>query len=369
MDIEVKDLSIEEKVGQMVMLGIDGPDAMSKIDDIILKYKVGGILLYRKNYKDYRELVDLVNHIKNVNTKNKVPLFIAIDQEGGRVNRMPKDFMNLPSANKLAKYKEENLVEQAGNITGKMLSKTGFNFDFAPVLDIKRFEDNHAIGDRAFSENIDEVSKCGIEYMKQLQSQNIISAIKHYPGHGATKKDSHFVLPVIKKDIQQLEKEDMHPFEEAIKNGADAILISHLKIDKVTYKYPASMSRRFINKYIRKKFRYNNLIITDDLRMKGITLRYGKDKSIKKAFEAGNDIILFKYNDDAKVIDKIISNVSRNIIKESRVNKSVNRILKMKEKYNVNNQEIKYDEEFVKNINTQILEIREKIERNKENGR
>ena len=92
------------------------------------------------------------------------------------------------------------------------------------------------------------------------------------------------------------------------------------------------MSRRFINKYIRKKFRYNNLIITDDLRMKGITLRYGKDKSIKKAFEAGNDIILFKYNDDAKVIDKIISNVSRNIIKESRVNKSVNRILKMKEK-------------------------------------
>lgn len=363
MNIEVKDLSIEEKVGQMLMIGIDMPDAISKINDIILKYKIGGVLLYKKNYKSYKELVNLINYIKELNKANKVPLFIAIDQEGGRVNRMPEDFINLPSAYKLAQYKEENLVKKVGEITGNMLRNTGFNLNFAPVLDIKRFDNDHAIGDRAFSENVNEVSKLGIEYMKQLQSQNVISVIKHYPGHGATKKDSHFTIPVIKEKINNLEKEDMIPFKEAIENGADAILVSHLKIDKVTNKYPASMSRRFITKYIRKKFRYKGLIITDDLRMKAVQLSYGKNKAVKKAFEAGNDVILFKYNNDIKVIEEIIKNVKLSVFKESRVNKSVNRILKTKEKYSINNEEIEYDETFLNKTNKEILEIRNKIER------
>ena len=162
--------------------------------------------------------------------------------------------------------------------------------------------------------------------------------------------------------MNNLEKEDMIPFKEAIENGADAILVSHLKIDKVTNKYPASMSRRFITKYIRKKFRYKGLIITDDVRMKAVQLAYGKNKAVKKAFEAGNDIILFKYNNDIKVIEEIIKNVKTSIFKESRVNKSVNRILKIKEKYNINNEEIEYNEIFLNKTNKEILEIRNKIE-------
>lgn len=361
MNIDINDLSIEEKVGQMLMIGLDIPNPIEKVDDLILKYKVGGLLLYKKNYKNYKELVDLINYIKKLSSANKVPIFVAIDQEGGRVNRMPLDFENIPAMNKLAKYEKENLVEKASKITANMLAKTGFNFDFAPVLDIKRFEDNQAIGDRAFSEKIEDVTKYGIEYMKGLQSKKIVSVIKHFPGHGATKQDTHFVLPTIKKDIQELEKEDMKPFEAAIKAGADCILISHLKIKKVTKSYPTSMSRRFITKYLRKKYRYRGLIITDDMRMKGVKLLYGKNKPIKKAFEAGNDIILFKYDKDEKVIQEIINEVKSDKRKETRVNRSVKRILKIKQQYNIEDELIEYDEDFVKIINRQIHEIKSKI--------
>lgn len=362
MKIEVKDLSLEEKVGQMLMIGLNMSNPIGKIEELILKYKVGGVLLYKKNYKNYHQLVELVNYIKKLSSANKIPLLIAIDQEGGRVNRMPPEFKNIPAVNKLAKYKEEDLVEKASLITGKMLYQTGFNMDFAPVLDIKRFGDGQAIGDRAFSENKEEVIKYGIEMMKGLKSKNIIPVIKHFPGHGATTKDTHFVLPTIRKDLKELEEEDMKPFEEAIKAGADCILIGHLKIKKATFAYPTSMSKRFIGRYLRKKYHYNGIIITDDMRMKSVRTFYGKNKPIKKAFEAGNDIILFKYGKKEKVIEEIINEVKKDKKKEARVNKSVRRILKLKERYGINNNEIKENEDFVKEMNKQIHEIREKME-------
>lgn len=363
MKIEVKDLTREEKVGQMLMVGLNMTNPQKKIEELILKYKVGGLLLYRKNYKNYEQLVELINYIKKLNSVNKVPLFIAIDQEGGRVNRMPPDFENIPSANKLAKYQEENLVEKASLMVGEMLYQTGFNMDFAPILDIKRFDDGQAIGDRAFSEDKQEVIKYGIQTMKGLQSKKIIPVVKHFPGHGATTKDTHFVLPTIKKDLIELEQEDMKPFEEAIKAGVDCILVSHLKIKKAAMVYPTSMSRKFITKYLRKKYHYNGLIITDDMRMKSVRNLYGKNKPIKKAWEAGNDIILFKYGKKEKVIEEIIREVKKDKKKEARVNRSVRRILKLKEQYEINGNEIQQKEDFVKTINQEIHEIREKIQK------
>lgn len=363
--MDIKDLTIEEKIGQMLMMGINIPEAIEKLELLITKYKIGGILLYRKNYKDYNELIDLINRIKEINSVNKVPIFIAIDQEGGRVNRMPKDFKNLPSAHSLAEFSENNdsnLVREAGKITGEMLNKIGINMDFAPVLDIKRFNDNHAIGDRAYSSDTSKVYKYGIDFMKELTKKKVISVVKHFPGHGATSKDSHFRLPKIKENMSKLEKEDMIPFEKAIQEGADALLVSHLKIKGATQKMPASMSRRFITKYIRKKYRFRGLIITDDMKMKGISMRYGKNKPIEKAFFAGNDIILIKCGNDEKTIDKIIDEVKKSPLKQARVNRAVKRILKTKEKYDVNNNKISIDTKFVQTINEKIENIRMQIQ-------
>ena len=363
MKIKVEDLKIEEKIGQMFMIGMDIPNVIEKIDDLILKHKIGGILLYRKNYNNYKELVELINYIKKLNTSNKIPLFIAVDQEGGRVNRMPKEFSNIPSAFSLAQCKDLKLIKKSAEITGKMLNGIGINFNFAPVLDLKRFKDNQAIGDRAFSDNPEEVSKYGIEYFKELQKQNVIPVIKHFPGHGTTEKDTHFMLPTI-KDIDIFEKKDMLPFENAIKQGADVLLVSHIKVANQSNKYPFSMSKKLIHNYIREKYNYKGIIITDDMRMKGVELRYGKNRPILKAFEAGNDIIVCKYRENDKIIEKTIEKVKSGKIKEEDVNISVQRILDIKNKYNVNGDEIEFNEDFAKEINEEIENIKNRIKKN-----
>ena len=361
--MEIKELSIQEKIGQMIIIGMDTNYITDRIKIMITKYKIGGIILYRKNFHTYQEMLDLISQLKDLNKGNKIPLWIAIDQEGGRVNRMPKEILNLPSANLIATKGGMEDVEKSAEIIGKILKQSGYNLNFAPVLDIKRFENNHAIGDRCYGENKEDVTKYGMAFMKKLQEQGIVSVIKHFPGHGATKRDSHYFLPIIKKKMEYLEKEDMYPFEQAIKNGADAILVGHLFIKNVTGIYPASLSRKFIVKYLRKKYRYHGLIITDDLKMRAIKFVYGSELAVKKAFEAGNDVIVFRFNkeEEKQVIGKIVRLVQEGKIKESRINRSVSRIIKMKQKYEIS------DEEEIKGtnideINQEIREIRKKCD-------
>lgn len=359
--MEIKELSIEEKIGQMIIVGMETNYITDRIRTMITKYKIGGIILYRKNFNTYQDMLKLIGDLKELNKDNKIPLFIAIDQEGGRVNRMPKEIENLPAANMIATVEGEELTRESAQITGEILKKSGYNLNFAPVLDIKRFESNHSIGDRSFGEDKEIVAKCGIAVMQELQKQGIVSVIKHFPGHGSTTKDSHYMLPIINKKIEQLEKEDMYPFEQAIKNGADAILVGHLLIRNVTGIYPASLSRKFISRYLRKKYKYNGLIITDDLKMRAIKFLYGADLAVKKAFQAGNDIIVFRFNHDEekRVIEKIIKLTKKRKIRESRINKSVQRIIKIKEKYNIVD-DMPTENIEIEQINKQIKKIREK---------
>lgn len=357
-------MNLKEKIGQTFIVGLDvpyGKNMFKIIDRIITEYKSGGICLYRKNYNNYEQLVEVINYIKDKSSQEKVPIFIAIDQEGGRVNRIPNDFLNLPSSYKLAKYSSDknNLVTSAGNITGKILKELGFNMDFAPVLDIKRFSENHAIGDRAYSEKPEEVALYGNEYIKGLQKSEIVSVVKHFPGHGATSKDSHFTLPKIEIGVEELGKTDLIPFTKAIENGVDAILIGHLVIKNETKKLPATLSKRFITKYIRKKYRYNGLVITDDMRMKAIKFSFLKIRNpIRLALNSGNDMVMFKYiGNEQKEIKKIEAEMEKSI-NLARLNRKVNRILKIKEKYDVNTEQIKLNEEFRNKMNEEIKKIR-----------
>ena len=358
--MEINELSIQEKIGQMIIIGMDTNYITDRIRTMITKYKIGGIILYRKNFSTYAEMIELIKQLKQLNQSNKIPLFISIDQEGGRVNRMPKEIKNLPPANTIAKEGGIELVKEAANITGELLSKSGYNLNFSPVLDIKRFEDSHAIGDRCYGDNKDDVAKYGICVMKELQKQGIVPVVKHFPGHGATKKDSHYMLPVINESIEKIEKDDMYPFEQAIKKGADAILVGHLLIKNVTWMYPASLSRKFIFKYLRKKYRYNGIIITDDLKMRAIKFLYGTDNAVVKAFEAGNDMVVFRFNheEEKRTLEKLEKMVKLGKIKESRINKSVKRIIKLKQKYNLSDTK-QIDGIDINNINERIEKIRQ----------
>ena len=360
--ININDLTLNEKIGQLFMVGLLREDAEQNIDDLIKNKKIGGLIIYKRNYKDYRNMVDFVNNIKMKNQENKIPLLISIDQEGGRVNRMPPEIENLKSATKIAKTQNVEMAKESGRIIGKMLRKTGVNMDYAPTLDIKRFGDEHAIGDRCFGDNKEDVSKYGIEVMKYMQQEKVIPVIKHFPGHGATQKDSHFKIPRITEKIEELEKNDIEVFENAIKQGADAIMVGHLIVKDIDGIHPASLSKKIISKYLIEKNNFKGLIITDDLKMMAIRLRYSMKRAALKAIEAGNDIVMIglPYNEIKNVIKYITKKVEKGKISEERINRSVEKILKMKEKYDINDSKVEGVE--IKKINEKIKELNEKVE-------
>ncbi len=357
----IKNLSINEKIGQMLMVGMDTTNIKPKLKELILKYKVGGIMLYKKNYKNYEEMISIINYIKEINKSNKIPILIAIDQEAGRVNRMPINFLNLPSQNRLAKSGEE-YIRNSAKISAEMLNKTGINMNFSPVLDIKRFPDNHAIGDRAYSDKIDDIINYGSIYVNSMKKENIIPVIKHFPGHGTVKKDTHFLVTGIKQNLSDLEKTDIFVFKEVIKKGADTMLVSHLRLNSIDRKNPSSMSKKLVSQYIRKKMRYNKVLITDDMRMKGVIVLYGKYQPILKSIKSGIDITLFKYIENDKIFKKIEKSIEKNKIKEHQINRSVKRILQLKDNYNINDNPIIFDKTFVNNINSKIEKIKNKVE-------
>ena len=354
--MDIKELSLEEKIGQIFIVGLEDKK-QEEVNKIIKKLKIGGVIIYKKNYNNYEKMLDLINNIKEINGENKVPITISIDQEGGRVNRMPPEILNLKSATKFANLGDVELVKETGNIIGKMLNETGISMDYAPIMDIRRFEEKHAIGDRCYGENKEDVEKYAIEVMKQLQQNNVISVVKHFPGHGLTKKDSHFRIPKIKEKIELLEKEDMKPFEAAIKNGADAIMVGHLIIKDVDKKYPASLSKKVIQKYLIEKYNYNGLIITDDMKMMAIRLHYNMKKAVKRAILAGNDIVMIglSYKKVDRIIKYIIGQIKKGKISEERINKSVEKILRIKEKYNITDEKTSgFD---INKINEQIEKL------------
>lgn len=334
----MKNLTLREKIGQMLIIKIFGKEISEKTKQMIEEYKIGGIILYRKNYDTYDEMIKIINEIKKLNKEcGNIPLFISIDQEGGRVNRMPHELKNIKSAGKLAEQKNIEIIKEAGRVTAQMLKESGFNMNYAPVLDIQRFENGHAIGDRCYGKTAEDVSRNGITIMKELSTGGIIPVVKHFPGHGSTNKDSHFFLPIITKNINELENEDIIPFKKAIGQNAEVIMVGHLMIKDVDRKNPASLSKKIINDYLRNKYQYKGVIMTDDLKMRAISLKYGYVRAAIKACKAGIDIIMAgaSYNTIIRVIKKIESNIKNKKIDIKEIDKSVERIIKLKEKYNI----------------------------------
>ncbi len=364
--MKLEDLTLEEKIGQMFMVGMPGTEIDDITRELITKYKIGGIILYRKNILSLDHFVSLLNRLRELNKNNKVPLMIGIDQEGGRVNRMPMQINNLANAKLIANVGGPDLCYKSGKVLGEMLAEFNININFAPVLDIGGFRDNHPLGNRCLGEKPEDVSKNGIALMNGIKYNNVISTIKHFPGHGASRIDSHIFMPTVYKSVKRLKNEDMLPFINAIKSGADSIMIGHLLIADVNSIYPASLSERVITKILRKDIGYNGLVITDDLSMKGITLLFGITHATMKAISAGADIVMINKEHKSKI--RIINNLNK-VGKRSntvlnRINESVSRILSMKEKYNIQDNVItEYNidkiNESIKEINNIAREVKE----------
>lgn len=340
---KINTMSLDDKIGQLVIVGLDGFTMDNNINNLIKEHKVGGIILFKTNVDNSKQLIDLTNSLKTSNFQNKTSLFISVDEEGGRVSRMPNEINNFPSNKFIGKRNNNNLSYNIGKTIAEELNDFGFNMNFAPVLDINSNANNPVIGDRSFGSNPGIVSKLGIKTMNGMRDNNIIPVVKHFPGHGDTSVDSHIGLPIVSKDLTTLNNFELIPFKEAIKNNVDAIMVSHILLNKIDANNPASMSKTIITNILRKSLKFTGVVITDDMTM-GAIIKYNDiGKAAVKSFNAGSDIILVchEYSNEIEVINSLKKAVKDKTISESRLNESVYRILKLKEKYNINNNNIR----------------------------
>ena len=371
MAYDIKNLSLEEKIGQMLIVGFEGNKITQRNIDQIQKYKVGGIILYKRNFNSYEEMLNIIKQLKELNKVNKVPLFIAVDQEGGRVNRIPaKDFLNIPAPYKIVNKLGEDGIKKAATITAEILHKSGYNMNFAPNLDVYRFEENKTVvGDRSFGKDSETIIKMGTHQYNIYKSNGIVPVLKHFPGHGAAKMDSHYFSPKIHIDYEELLNTDLKPFEELIKNGADCVLVGHLRVKNETNHIPCSLSRKFILKELKRRYKYKGIIISDDLKMRAIQNIFGYQRAALKAIQAGNDIIMFRYNRfwEKVTIEKLIDEAKNGKINQFKIDTSVRKILELKEKYNItdNMPEEKVD---IEKLNKEIKEIRDVVLEENLNG-
>lgn len=338
-DKEIKTMRLDEKIGQMVIAGIDKYSFDANAESLLKDYKAGGFIILNQNVKNADQLLKLVNDIKTGNSKNKIPLFISIDQEGGIIDRMPKGINRYPSNKEIGYKNSENLSYNIGTSLGFEVKSFGFNMDFAPVLDINSNPKNPVIGDRSFGTDSDIVSRLGIQTMKGINSQNVISIVKHFPGHGDTSVDSHLGLPVVYNDLEMLKSFELIPFQKAIKNNADGIMAAHILFPKIDPVNPASFSKTIINDILRGYLNYKGVIITDDMTMGAVIKNYDIGEAAVKSVAAGTDIILVchDYDKEVKVIKALRAAVSEGKLTEDRIDESLRRILKLKKKYNLNN--------------------------------
>ena len=353
---KVESMSLEEKIGQLFIVGFESEEINDEIVDLVKNQKVGGLIYFSRNIVDSNQIINLNNEIKAI--EKDIPLFISVDEEGGVVSRVPEEFVKLPSSGYIGQFNDENLSYNVGKIIAKELNSLGFNMDFAPVLDIDSNPNNTVIGERAFGNNSEIVSRLGIKTMEGIKDGKIIPVVKHFPGHGDTDVDSHYGLPIVKKTLEELENLEFIPFKNAIDNGADVVMISSIILESIDNEYPATMSKKVTTDILRDSLGFDGVIATDDMTMGAIVDNYNLADAVIMSINAGSDLVLVchGYDDIINSIVAVKDAVNSKIISEEKIDESVYRILKLKDKYNVNNKIIGNDID-IEGINSEIKSL------------
>jgi beta-N-acetylhexosaminidase len=365
--------SLDIKIGQMILIGLPA----AKVDQNILAQvrsgKVGSILFFEKNIPARNSFMEVKKIIWTYEKAAPIPLFVAIDQEGGKVNRL-KEKYGFPRSITAAKMGKHTLdsVRFYSETTAATLAGLGFNVNFAPVVDLASNPDNPIIAklERAFSAQPDSVALYAKEFMKAHQKLGVITVLKHFPGHGSSTKDTHKEITDVSNTWNDSE---LKPYQILIDSGyAEAIMSAHIVNKKLDDRgLPGTLSQKIITDLLRTKLGYNGVVFTDDMQMHAITKYYGLEESVRLSIEAGVDILLFSNNiqgSQQQTVDKVHQIIRKLVdtgkLPESRIDQSFKRIMVLKQTLSSSREE-HYRSEMVKMQQA----LREQERRAEENAR
>ncbi|SFS44181.1 beta-N-acetylhexosaminidase [Marininema halotolerans] len=364
-DKTIDRMTLKEKVGQLFIVGFHNEEQPAyemnqQAKRLIQQKHVGGIILFDRNISSPQQVGKLDNQLQETAraSSSGIPLFISVDQEGGVVARLKKGVTLFPGNMTLGATRDEKLAYQSGKVMGQELRAMGINMNFAPSLDINNRPSNPIIGVRSYGSDPALVTTMGIAQMKGFQAGNVLSAIKHFPGHGNTSTDSHIGLPTVDQPYSRLDQVELVPFKAAIKEGADVIMSAHITFPAIdsTPGLPGTLSKKVLTGLLRERLGYQGVIVTDDMEMGAIVKNFGAADATVRAVKAGADLILISHDlkRQEQSIDAVIDAVHKGTISEKRIDASLRRILNLKAKRFDQNAIVYSPKASIDEINDQI---------------
>lgn len=336
-------LTLEEKVAQLFVIFpealvngvpcVTAAGAMTK--EAFNELPVGGIVYLSQNLKNPDQVKKMLANVQAYSMERvKLPVFLCVDEEGGRISRIANNSaFGVENVGNMAEVGKNGNSDQAylkGIEIGGYLSELGFNLDFAPVADVKLAGKGYVIGNRAFSEDPDVVSDMTSAFVKGLSAKGIVGVYKHFPGHGSTIGDPHKGYAYTDKTLSELEQTDLIPFAKGIENDVPMIMVGHISTPQIVEDgTPASLSKEIIDGLLREKMGYDGIVITDAMNMGAISDRYNSGEAALMAIEAGADLILAPKN-FREAYQGVIDAVDTGALSEERLDASVRRVLTLK---------------------------------------
>jgi beta-N-acetylhexosaminidase len=327
----------ERSIGQLFMIGMQGPHLDEATEHLIHEGHVGGIILFSRNIEDPLQLAALCRDLQAAASERQdPPLFLAVDQEGGRVARLKEPFRSFPG--NAAVGMDEAPVKKAiefATVTSREMGMVGLNMNLAPVVDVQRGEIEKHLAGRSFGEDPELVAFLGRTVVKHLQKNGIMAVAKHFPGLGRADVDPHFHLPKINIGLEELEKVNFPPFAAAIEEGVCGIMTSHAIYPALDPEKPATLSPMVLTKVLRERMGFRGLTITDDLEMGAIAEDWSVAEGALTSFQAGADILLI-CKDQSHVresLDLMRQSLSKGTVSRERLAQSLERIRKTKTRF------------------------------------
>lgn len=327
--------SLEKQIGRFLIIGFDGEEFSSKLKDLLLEIRPGGIILFKRNVSGGpKQVASLINACRNLAASEfDHRLLVAIDQEGGTVKRLAPPFSQFPGQRELAEKMSAEQVREIGAAGARELSAVGINFNLAPVLDICTDPEANFMADRSFGSDPDTAAEYGKAIIDGHAEHGVLTCLKHFPGIGDTHLDPHYDLPTVNHSLERMRRFEMKSFGRVIKHGAAAVMTSHIRYPGLDPEWPATFSKTIITDLLRDELGFNGLVLTDDMEMGALVKHFPIGEAVVKSIAAGSDLALICHKKERILSAKnaLVKAVNSGYISRQRINESLERFERMQE--------------------------------------